>query len=241
VKGKSIRTNALAHASSHFILKLDFKNFFYSIRPVDLEQVLRVHKITNVSPLDYENLYNLVFWGGGGYDPRCLSIGAPSSPMISNVVMYEVDVGATQAAAELGLVYTRYADDMTVSGNSPSALEAFEARIAKIVERSNLNITFNQEKRGLYGRGVRRMVTGLILTPDGNVSIGRDRKREIRAAVHQVSLQQADDRQIARCQGLLAFVISAEPSFLRSLRRSYGAEVIRQILKAPRKSFYVGD
>ena len=239
VRGRSIRQNALRHARSEFILKLDFKNFFNSIRPVDLERVLNSRPVEGVSPADHETIYQLTFWGMRSPNPICLSIGAPSSPMISNIVMYEFDRAANEIATELQLTYTRYADDITVSSaDSAQRLLAFEKRISSAIEKSPMRITLNQSKRGLYGRGERRMVTGLIITPDGRVSIGRERKREIRAALHRVSLGQADDRLMTHCKGMLAFIISAEPSYLRSLRKSVGTEVIKAVLKAPQISFY---
>ena len=47
-----------------------------------------------------------------------------------------------------------------------------------------------------------------------------------------------DDLGIMRCKGLLAFVVAAEPSFLRSLVDAYGRETIKAILRSPQMSFY---
>jgi hypothetical protein len=241
VTGKSIRSNAEVHAKSSFILKLDFTNFFNSIKPIDLERVLRSTNVHGLTPLDFEDVYYLSFWGAGTYRPHCLSIGAPSSPMISNIVMYDIDCKASDLARQLEIKYTRYADDVTVSGTNRDALIIFENHFTKIVRDSKLSIELNHAKRGLYSRGERRMVTGLIITPDGSISIGRGRKREIRAMLHRLSLDTSDNLLMAQCQGLLAFVISAEPSFIRSLRRSYGSDFIKSVIKAPRMSFYTGD
>lgn len=242
VKGKSIRSNALRHVHSSYILKLDFKNFFYSIRPADLERVLLQRPVDGLPRLDFTDLYNLLFWGAGGFAARCLSIGAPSSPMVSNIVMYEFDKRASEIAAELKLTYTRYADDITVSSsNGQSALLRFEREIASLIRSQSLMLDFNERKRGMYGRGDRRMVTGLILTPTGQVSIGRDRKRKIRASLHQILVGDADDRLLMYCKGMLAFVIAAEPSFMKSLYGTYGADFIRGILRAPQISFYAEE
>ena len=118
VKGKSIRANALRHVNSTHILKLDFKNFFNSIRPIDLERILIKRQCEGISPLDFEDIYKLSFWGDGTFHPVCLSIGAPSSPLISNIVMFEFDQKAMEMASELKLTYTRYADDITISSQS---------------------------------------------------------------------------------------------------------------------------
>lgn len=237
VKGRSIRQNALKHVKSEYLMKLDFSDFFPSIRPVDLERVL--HKNANaISVNDFQLVYQACFWGKGGYNPSCLSIGAPSSPLISNIVMFDIDREATHIADQLGLIYTRYADDITVSTRGGQAsLLTFEQRLRKLIAAGPLALTFNEGKRGIYGRGERRMVTGLVITPDGLVSIGRERKRLIRAAVNQLR-KNPNDRLLMRCKGYLAFVISAEPRFLHSMIRSYGATFIRSILRSENISFY---
>lgn len=241
VKGRSIRQNALRHAQSDFILKLDFKNFFPSIRPVDLERLLTIRAPLGVQPPDYETLYQLLFWGNKSYIPKYLSIGAPSSPMVSNIVMYELDRNLSEVAAELGVTYTRYADDLTISGPASSRLLSFERKLQTLLKEVPLSLALNDKKRGLYGRGERRMVTGLVITPDHKVSIGRERKRTIRAAVNRYRNGELDDVELMRCKGLLAFVIAAEPTFLRSLIDTYGRDTIRAILRTPRMSFYRGD
>lgn len=242
VRGRSIRQNALKHASSDWILKLDFENFFNAIRPFDLERVLLSQHLPSIDPTDFETIYQICFWGMRTALPLGLSVGAPSSPVLSNIVMYDFDRRAHEAASELNVTYTRYADDITVSSSEGIApLIRFEKRVPILLRQSRMSFTLNQSKRGLYGRGERRMVTGLIITPSGEVSIGRERKRLIRAIVHRISMGDIDARLLMQCKGLIAFAISAEPGYLRSLRRTYGASTIRAILRAPRLSFYDND
>lgn len=241
VKGRSIRQNAMRHVDSDFILKLDFKNFFNSIRPVDLERTLRYRSVEGLSPTDYEAVYQLLFWGRGSYQAKCLSIGAPSSPMVSNVVMYEFDRVVAGIAIELGLTYTRYADDLTISGNVLNRLLTFERRLASVVQNLPMDLALNDQKRGLYGRGQRRMVTGLIITPDHKVSIGRERKRAIRAAIHRYSKGEPSDELVMRCKGMLGFVLAAEPSHISSLVRTFGRDLITSIKRAPQISLYKGE
>lgn len=242
VRGRSIRANALRHAKSDFILKLDFRNFFNSIRPVDLERVLLSFPLEHTSRADFESIYNLCFWGNGSYHPSCLSIGAPSSPIISNIVMFDFDRAALTLSQNLGLTYTRYADDITLSCSSGTRpLLLFENEVPRIIQRSLLNLELNPEKRGLYGRGERRMVTGLIITPDGRVSIGRERKRLIRSSIDRLIKDGGDDHLRMWCKGMISFVLSSEPSFIRSLYRTYGPYAIRSIARSPNVSFYDGS
>ena len=85
------------------------------------------------------------------------------------------------------------------------------------------------------------MVTGLIITPEGNISIGRDRKRHLRSALHTLYKGPNDEHLRMWCKGMLAFVISAEPSMMKSLYARYGADFVRGLLRSPNAKFYSSD
>ncbi len=102
-------------------------------------------------------------------------------------------------------------------------------------------VTNNVETGGVVhtdGRGDRRMVTGLIITPDGKISIGRERKRHIRSSFKHLSININDDENLMWCKGMISFILSAEPSFIKSLYKSYGEEFIRSVARAPIVTFY---
>ncbi|NRD88518.1 hypothetical protein C8024_02125 [Sphingopyxis sp. BSNA05] len=73
------------------------------------------------------------------------------------------------------------------------------------------------------------MVTGLILTPDGKISVGRDRKREIKALINQIRYNEASPLETYRAKGLLAFCHSVEPAFVESLIKKYGVSIVANI------------
>ena len=75
----------------------------------------------------------------------------------------------------------------------------------------------------------RGRVTGLVLTNDGKVSLGRDRKRLIRATVHHFIAGKLNPEQIRELRGMLTYVKSVEPKFLVRLRSKYGSNAIRRI------------
>jgi RNA-directed DNA polymerase len=74
-----------------------------------------------------------------------------------------------------------------------------------------------------------RRVTGLVLSNEGRVSLGRDQKRTIRAAVHHFLMGRLDKEQSSWLRGMLAFVNSVEPEYLDRLRAKYGVANIRRI------------
>jgi RNA-directed DNA polymerase len=230
VKGRSIGENARRHSKNDVILKLDFEDFFPSIRVRDWTTYIQKYapEWTN----DGAILTRILFWGQGQPRPKCLSIGAPTSPLISNLVMYELDQIISREADEKALVYTRYADDITVSGSSIDSIIAFERFIRAAVKQSATpKLKINEKKRGVYTKGQRRMVTGLIITPEARVSIGRERKRQISALLHKFSLGLLDTERTGYLKGMMGFAIANEPDFVTRMRRKYGHGLIEAVLR----------
>src|SRR5690606_17176263 len=62
VKGKGIRTNAMAHKGARYILKMDLENFFPSIRPLDFARYLVRMKDNRFDLVEKRQLYSLLFW-----------------------------------------------------------------------------------------------------------------------------------------------------------------------------------
>ena len=157
---------------------------------------------------------------------------------MSNILMYDVDVLASEIAAELGVVYTRYADDVAASCDDAAALIKFETRFRRIIKNSkSLDLEFNDQKRGLYGPGQRQFLTGLVLTPMAEISIGRDRKREIKALLHQLVEGRIDQERLGYLKGMLGFVAAVEPEFLGRLRVKYGDQAVSGVMsyRVPRR------
>ena len=232
VKNRGIAYNAEMHLGQRWILKLDFQNFFHSIKPTDWDRVVRRTEKLRPFAKDANLFHQLLFWGAGGKVPWCLSIGAPTSPMVSNLVCARLDTWMVEHAAKVDVRVSRYADDITVSGDSVAKLLRFE-RLLENALKSNrgVKLELNREKRGLYGPGVRKMVTGVILTPDGKLSIGRERKREISSLVHRFTLNSSDYETVMKTKGLLAFAISIEPTFFATMQEKYGDDVIYRLMR----------
>lgn len=231
IEGRNILHNATAHMANRALLKLDFKDFFPSITVNDWRRVI---DSSAVGFDEYEIWLSsmILFWGRGSTLPKCLSIGAPTSPALSNVILYDLDVQLAAAAASTKTTYTRYADDITVSGPTVADLRGFENIARTIVHAtSSPRLIFNEEKRGIYTSGQRRMVTGLVLTPVGGVSIGRERKRLISAMLHRWTQGGLDDEGKAKLKGLLGFCLASEPDFVSRLREKYGNEAVTSILR----------
>lgn len=230
-RGISIRQNAIKHAGARAILKLDFKDFFNSIGPDDLLRRLDPTVVEG----NEEIIKGSFFWRR--VDRLCLAIGSPTSPLISNVVLFDFDEHVSRLASSATVTYTRYADDITVSGDDPDRLCLLEASmVACLKENSCPQLNFNPDKRGLYLRGMKQMVTGLVLTPSGQISLGRDRKRRLSAGVDSIRKGKNDQKHLAKVQGWLAFANSVEPAFIQRLEKKYGRIVIQLLHRTMQKS-----
>ena len=231
-RGRSILDNATPHAPHRYLCKLDFRNFFPSIKSTDFEKFMHLNSLAaRWSKEEIGYLSRILFWRQKRGNVLQLSIGAPSSPLLSNILLYDFDLKVSAYCAEHGITYTRYADDLSFSTNTPGILKEVEGQVAEICRKTrpprlvlNETKTVHTSKKGL------RRVTGLVLSNDGLVSIGRGKKRDIRAAVHRHLRGMLNEKEAAQLGGMLAFIKSVEPMFLQRLARTYGAVALDQLL-----------
>ena len=131
-------------------------------------------------------------------------------------------------------MYSRYADDLYFSTNKPNLMGDLFAELKQdLRQRKSPRLSLKEEKTVFTSRKHKRLVTGLVLTPDKKVSIGRAKKRRIRAMVYQFTKNELNDKDIAYLRGYIAYVNSVEPTFVETLRRKYGKETIAALFLAP--------
>jgi RNA-directed DNA polymerase len=151
-----------------------------------------------------------------------LTIGAPTSPLLSNSIMYDFDSYWASRSAEVGVRYTRYADDLYFSTNQANVLNrTFESL------RESLNLShrpvlrINDEKTSFSSRKRKRISAGLVLTSDRKVSIGRDKKRFIKSQVLKLTQRRLNSTEVLSLRGWIAYCLSVEPVFVSALERKY--------------------
>ena len=231
-EGRNIADNARPHAYNRFLLKLDFKDFFPSIRDTDFKRFL-TKNAPAVTDVEAELLTRILFWRPKGTRHLCLAIGAPSSPLLSNILLFDFDRAVSRFCSRLGISYTRYADDLSFSAQASDLLAEAEKQVAGLcTRRRSPRLTLNIEKTVRVSKKGSRKVTGLVLTNEGRISLGRDLKREISATVHYFLTGKLSKEETLSLRGTLAYANSVEPEFLNRLRAKYGPEVIRQIQTA---------
>jgi RNA-directed DNA polymerase len=231
-KGSSIKKNATAHKSNSYITKFDFENFFTSIRADDLVMHITKHLEGNFCAEDIKDIARIACIKHKVGDGLCLSIGAPSSPVLSNTIMFEFDRKVYVWCEEHDITYTRYADDLTFSTNTKGISSKIEPVIKEIVQKLTYpRLAFNFKKTTHLSRKHQRRITGLIINNDANISLGRERKREISTLIHRFSLRLLSEKEVYGLQGLLGFAKDVEPLFLTKMRVKYGSELVEEILQ----------
>ena len=226
--GLSIKSHAAPHANAKYLLKLDFKNFFPSIKEDALYYCLR--RDTDFSETELWLLIQLLCRWEKKEQTLQLSIGAPSSPFVSNYLMWEFDCAIGKICCEQDVRYTRYADDLAFSTSSPKVLDLIHQEVQQLLGKlSYLNLTLNDEKTVNVSKKNNRSLVGLTLTNEGSASIGREKKRLIRAKMHRLSLGLLSIQDIAKLQGNLAFIYAIDPEFVRGLCARYGFSHLKEI------------
>jgi len=228
-KGVSIKHNALAHAANGPIMKMDFKDFFTSIKSHDWYLYCDDRGLFS-DGIERHQVTQILFHRAPRVTGLRLAIGAPSSPILSNVMMYQFDAILSEILAQDYVTYTRYADDLTFSAKRTGYLTVVERAVAEALRRVEWpQLSINKKKTVVATTKYHRQVTGLVLTNDGDVSIGRDRKRRLRAAVHRALNQKVEEDWLNSLKGMLAFVQGVEPEFIRRLSHYYGVDVLRDL------------
>lgn len=173
VPGRSIVTNARLHVGRQWVVTLDIKDFFPSITS---RQVRAAIDCLAGEPERLSGITRLLTRHGR------LPQGAPTSPQLANLVAAELDHRLARTAGGRGWVYTRYADDLTFSGDSsPHGLvDEVEAELNEHGFRAA------RGKTHVMGRDQRQLVTGLVV--NDRVRLPKPQRRRLRAMLHQAEI-----------------------------------------------------
>jgi retron-type reverse transcriptase len=219
VPGRSIVTNAQPHVGAQIVLNLDLKDFFPSITFPRIRGILTTAGFSpcvasilallctesprQVLGLDGQKLY--VATG-----PRALPQGACTSPALANLSARMLDARLAGLAKAWGWVYTRYADDLTLSTSSATPdIGRMLTAIRNVV--TDEGFTVNEEKTKVLRRSQAQEVTGLVVNQRPKVR--RQLIRRIRAILHRaqkegLAAQNRDKHEnfTAWLRGMIAYI-----------------------------------
>lgn len=174
-QGRSILTNAAAHVGRRCVVNIDIQSFFPSTNYKEILKVCRKSH-SGISASASYVLADICSYAGG------LPMGAPTSPAIANLILKKADHLIASRCARYGVNYTRYADDLTFSGNG------HPVKMIPYVEKvlCEFGYKLDPKKTNIFRRGRRQMVTGLVVNDKPNIP--RSIRKRLRAAVHKTSL-----------------------------------------------------
>lgn len=185
--GDSIKNCADVHAGARWLVKMDIADFFGSITEIQVFRVFERLGYNRLVSFELARLctdtpavsdkYKLAAWQSKRKWSRIkeyrepyvgrLPQGASSSPMLANLAMLEVDASIASIAAEFGLSYTRYSDDITLSTKGDFSRERAAhvvEQVAKVLKARGLYL--NRRKTSITHPGARRIVLGLLVDGD---------------------------------------------------------------------------
>ena len=168
--GSSTLHNAKHHVSKQVVLKLDILHFFDSIRYSTVKDKVFPEEIY-AEPLRI--LLTMLC-----YYKDALPQGAPSSPAITNIILYEFDELVGRWCRERGIAYTRYCDDMTFSGD----FDPVEVIRFVRLELKKLGFLLNEQKTRIQRPGQQQSVTGIVVNE--KLSIPSDYRRKLRQELY---------------------------------------------------------
>lgn len=222
--------NVEPHKNNRFLLKIDFENFFPSITAERFKKFLGNE---NFSEQDIVLLCNVFFKHDRATRSLRLAIGAPSSPTLSNILLYPLDEAIDSKCREMGITYTRYADDLSFSTNEPNQLEKLERLLPILInEASPVDLVINAEKTVHTSKKHGRRITGLVITSKNEISIGRERKRLLRSQIYRFLNGMLAPEEKDSVRGYLAFLNSVEPAQITRLKKYYGENIIDNLMSS---------
>ncbi len=215
IKGRSIRGNASAHAAAPFVVKLDIRDFYPSIRH---QKVYDFFMSRGCSP-DVSRL--LTKLSTRNYS---LPLGTSTSPFLADQIVSPIDKRIGGLASANKLRYTRYVDDLTISGRFD--LAQFADQIIRIIKQAGFAVKRSKLEFYRPDDGKERIITG-VRVQDGKIFAPLNYieilKRELLLAKDASQHERVDRHFDGRNQfrGRVGYVMWLDPKAGRQLLRIY--------------------
>jgi len=205
----SVKANALPHVGKKKLLKLDILHFFDSILYSTVkEKVFPASRYAEPIRILLTMLC---------YERDALPQGAPSSPAITNIILFDFDETVGAFCHERGIAYTRYCDDMTFSGDFD------EKEVTAFIE-AELRIRgffLNRSKTAVIRHTQRQTVTGIVVNEAP--ALPRATRRELRQAVYycktygvanhlaRIQSSTSPGKYLEKLLGKISYALSVDP------------------------------
>lgn len=173
VPHKKLKENAKYHTRQKIVITFDVHNFFPSIK---LEAVSNIFINIGYSKKNSFLLAKLCCLNNE------LPQGAPTSPYLSNLYMFSFDENVMTYCRKLGIIYTRYADDLTFSSKNDIDIESLTKFIKS--ELSNKKLSLNPNKSKVMYRSDTQVVTGIVVNE--RMRLPKKKRNKLRQEMYYV-------------------------------------------------------
>lgn len=171
LKGRTLKHNARFHRAQRVVVTMDIKDFFPSISIKDVTNIFENMGYFHELSCFFAHLCCL---------DNVLPQGAPTSPYLSNLRLCDLDGKISNYTSQKGIRYTRYADDLTFSGDfNPHFLIK---DISKMIYDEGF--TINPSKTRVAKSNTRQEVTGVVV--NSHMQIPKQKRKEIRQQVYYI-------------------------------------------------------
>ena len=219
-KNKNIIENATPHVGNDHMFTMDIEDFFGSITTKNIKNML--HEF-----YELDDMLNLI--ADLCTKDNVLPQGAPTSPILSNAYLYNFDSIIYNECKNKEITYTRYADDICISGNNKQNLLDMKNFISKKIQNYDLKLNKNKTRYMPYYRQQR--VAGVVVNTEPSPS--RYWVRKLRQRMYFAEKFGIDDESVYNTlKGRVAY-LQSYPKY----RDSDTIKEYRKILKKQGKKF----
>lgn len=205
---KSIISNAEIHRNKRYIVNIDLKNFFDCFHFGRVKGYFMKNEFFSLPVEVATVIAQLTCYNGK------LPQGAPTSPIITNMICNILDYKVLSLAKKYHLDYTRYADDLTFSTNDKSFINSFSLflnSLNKIIQKNGFEI--NPDKTRFIYKDSKQSVTGL--TVNKKINVDKQFYKDTRAMAHQLYktgefLINGEQGSLLQLEGRLSFINEIE-------------------------------
>lgn len=225
VKKRSTLTNAKQHLGAKVLLHADIKRFFDAITTEKVRIAFIEHGV--LSPI------------AGLLAKACtidglLRQGTRCSPSVANLVCFDMDQAFIRLAANAGSVYTRYADDITFSGDSVPSDDS----VRDVLQ--NCGFELRDGKCVHQHRGRVQFVTGLSVADPAAPRLPKRLKRQLRLVMYYIEKHGLDDHysrprqarsgaNVEWLSGILNYARSIEPLLVNKWQDVFMNSVVERL------------
>lgn len=239
-KGCSAYDAVAKHAKSKHFFQTDISSFFSSINTNLVGKAIAEGEEFCPAGDVLDNLPRII-------DLICiddsLPMGFPCSAPMSNAVLLKFDNALEQHCIANGLIYTRYSDDIIISSEKKESLSEIKSVVQILLnQHGDEKLKLNEKKSKNFRVGGRIVILGLMILPNGKVTVDSKIKRDVEALLYRHSqgqtaflaaIENDEDRGKAKITGYLNYINSVDQEYLSKLRRDFGVTVIDTFLHRP--------